>query len=617
MGRIVGSGPRDNAPAQCWAPAVTPTAPPTCRMTTNETTQPTLPFWQRLRRIAPYFAPYRMGFIVSGLATLLVAASEPSMAWLLQQMLDHGFKGDGFPLWLVPVVLMGVFLVRGLSTFTSQYALAWFSYRGTENLRAALFARLMNAHPKLYADKSASSLTNTLAYEIQTGSQQLTMSSMDVIRDSLTLVALVGYLLWMNWQLTLFVTVLFPSVAWVMRKLSRRLHHVSVQSQHAIDELAYVVEENVLAWRIVRLHGAQAQQSKRFARESLTLRRLGLKFTASAAIMTPSTQLLAAAALSAVVMTALWQARNGIGTVGSFVGFVTAMLQLIAPIKRLSEVAVPITRSLTSLDRALDLIHCAPEERSGNYAPPAGQRIRGHIELRNIEVSYGPDTAAALRGIQLDVPPGQVLALVGPSGAGKTTLINLLARFVESTAGQVLIDGRDIQEWDVTALRQQFAWVSQDVVLFNDSIAANVAMSADIDPERVRQALAAANLLDYVAGQPQGLQTPIGHNGRQLSGGQRQRLAIARAIYKDAPILILDEATSALDTESERLVQGALDRLMANRTSIVIAHRLSTIEHAHSIAVLDGGQLVEHGTQSDLLARKGLFARLHALQFST
>jgi ATP-binding cassette, subfamily B, bacterial MsbA len=573
------------------------------------------PVGQRLKRLWPYYAPYRLGFIVSGLATVLVAASEPSMAWLLQQMLDNGFTNNSFPLWLVPVVLMGVFLVRGLSTFTSQYALAWFSYRGTENLRTALFSRLMDAHPRLYTEKSASSLTNTVAYEIQTGSQQLSMSGMDVIRDVLTLVALIGYLLWMNWQLTLFVTVLFPSVAWVMRKLSRRLHQLTVQSQRSTDQMAYVVEENVLAWRIVRMHGAQQQQARRFAHESLNLRRLGLKSTAAAAIMTPSTQLLAAAALSAVIVTALWQARQGMGTVGTFVGFVTAMLQLIAPVKRLSEIAVPITRGLAALDRALDLIDGAPQEVSGSYHPAPGQRMAGSIQLQDVSVQYREDQAAALSHVNFTIPAGQVLALVGPSGAGKTTLINLLARFVEPTQGRVLIDGHEIRDWDVAALRRQFAWVSQDVVLFNTTLAENVALGEVVDEERVRSALVAANLMDFVNSQPLGLQAPVGHNGQQLSGGQRQRLAIARAIYKDAPILILDEATSALDSESERLVQSALETLMTGRTSIVIAHRLSTIEHAHTVAVLEGGRLVELGSHAELLARGGLFARLHALQF--
>jgi subfamily B ATP-binding cassette protein MsbA len=344
------------------------------------------------------------------------------------------------------------------------------------------------------------------------------------------------------------------------------------------------------------------------------LRRLALKSTAAASTMTPITQILAAIALSAVVVTALWQARGGSGTVGGFNGFVTAMLMLVAPIKRLSEIVVPITRGLASLDRALDLIHVAPREVEGSYTC---DRAAGAISLTGVDVSYRSDHAAALSNVTIDIPAGQVVALVGPSGAGKTTLINLLPRFVDVTSGTVCVDGHDVRDWQVAALRRQFALVSQDVVLFNDSVAANVALGDEVDPGRVRDALRAANLLDVIEALPEGMDSLVGHNGQQLSGGQRQRLAIARAIYKDAPILILDEATSALDSESERLVQDALDRLMRGRTAIVIAHRLSTIERADRVVVLEAGRVVEQGTHAQLLANGGLFARLHALQFQT
>jgi subfamily B ATP-binding cassette protein MsbA len=569
---------------------------------------------EQLRRIWPYFAALKVGFVTAAAATCIVAASEPLVPWLLQQMLDRGFRDTGLPLWWVPLMLIGVFGLRGVATFTSQYALAWTALRGTEALRGDLFRRLLNAHPRLYTDRPSSSLINTVAYEVQTGAQLLSMSLLDLIRDALTLVALTSYLLWLNWQLTLFVTVLLPAVALVMRVLSKRLHRLTLASQQSMDKMGYVVEENVLAWRTVRMHGAQADQSQRFDRESLMLRRLALKSTAAAATMTPITQILAATALSAVIVTALWQARSGIGTVGGFIGFVTAMLMLVAPIKRLSEIVVPITRGLASLDRALDLIHVAPQEVDG---PFACERASGAIRLESVGVSYRSDHAAALTAVDIDIPAGQVVALVGPSGAGKTTLINLLPRFVDVTSGRIMVDGHDVRDWQIAALRRQFALVSQDVVLFNDSIAANVALGTTLDLDRVRAALKAANLLDVVDALPEGLASVVGHNGQQLSGGQRQRLAIARAIYKDAPILILDEATSALDSESERLVQDALDRLMHGRTAIVIAHRLSTIERADRIVVLEAGRVVEQGSHAELLANGGLFARLHALQFRT
>jgi len=571
----------------------------------------------RLRRIWPYFAPSRMGFVVSAICTVIVAATEPMVPSLMQHLLDSGFKqggATGIPLWQVPVAIIGLFAIRGAAGYISQYTLAWVAYRGTQAMREALFRRLMDAHPKLYASHSASTLTNIVAHEVQGGSLQLSSSGLTLLRDLLTLVALLGYLVWMNWQLTLFVAVLFPAVAFVMRTLSRRLHKLTLLGQQATDNLAYTVEENVQAWRVVRMHGAQQHQTARFLTMSEEMRHLAMKSVAAAATMTPLTQVLAAIALSAVIVTALWQSGHDSQTVGGFVGFVMAMLMLVAPIKRLSEVAVPITRGLAALERGMTLIDEAPVERDGSFDPG---RAHGEITFEQVDVTYGEQNTPALQGVNLHIPAGQVVALVGPSGAGKTTLINLLARFVEPTAGTILIDGTPLGDWRVTALRQQFALVSQDVVLFNDSVAANVALGQEVDRARVEAALRAANLHDFAAALPEGIDTNIGHNGQRLSGGQRQRLAIARAIYKDAPILILDEATSALDSESERLVQSALERLMVGRTAIVIAHRLSTIERADRVIVLDAGRIVEQGSQAELLARGGLFARLHALQFQT
>lgn len=568
----------------------------------------------KLRVIWPYFKDTRWAFAAAALGAMVGAATEPLLAAMMKPLLDQGFQREMLPLWAIPLAIIGLFLVRGIAGFVVNYALAWASNQGTLRIRNAMFERVLDAHPQLFTRQSASSLINTVVYEVQGGSSLLVGAVQTLIKDSFTAIALLGYLVWLNWKLTLFIGLLFPAVSVVMKVFGKRMHRLTKEGQRATDGLAYVVEENVLAWRIVRLHGAEQVQKGRFMQASLALRRLLLKSTVAASALTPITQLLAACALSAVIVAALWQSGAEGGTVGGFVSFVTAMLMLITPLKHLSEVASPITRGLAAVERGLALIHQARRETSGTHQ---AARARGQLQLQGVTLRYKDDQQPALQGLDLEVHAGETVALVGPSGAGKSTLINLLPRFLDPTDGRITLDGVPLDQWDLTTLRKQFALVSQDVVLFNDSIAANVCLGAELDRDRVRAALAGANLLDFVETLPQGIDHPVGHNGSQLSGGQRQRLAIARAIYKDAPILILDEATSALDSESERLVQAALDRLMAGRTSIVIAHRLSTVESADRVIVLDHGRQVEQGTHAELLAKGGLFARLHALQFNT
>jgi subfamily B ATP-binding cassette protein MsbA len=573
------------------------------------------PLLKRLARIAPYFRTARAGFFAAIGAATVAAATEPLLPELLKRLLDQGFGAQRtFPLWYVPIAFIGLYLIRGLAGFTAQYALAWSANRGVLTLREAMFERLLDAAPALFTRHNASQLTNTLVHEVQTGAGQLVQTALVVVRDSLTVTFLFGYLLWKNWQLTLFIVLLAPAVALVMRIVSRRLDKLTRAHQAATDDLAYVVEENVLAWRIVRLHGAAPVERERFVERSQRLRRLMIKSAAAAATSSPITQLIASVALSAVVVMALWQGDQQGAAVGDFVAFITAMLMLVAPLKHLSDATAPLLRGVRALERGIELIEQSPPERGGRFVP-AGGRARGDITLDGVTLAYRDDQQPALDRVDLSIPAGQTVALVGPSGAGKSSLVNLLPRFVEASAGTITLDGVPLAQWDIGALRRQFALVSQDVVLFNASIAENVALGDALDLGRVRDALRGAHLLDFALGLPQGLDSPIGHNGSQLSGGQRQRLAIARAIYKDAPLLILDEATSALDSESERAVQDALERLMQGRTTLVIAHRLSTIEHADRVVAMEQGRVVEQGTHAELLAAGGLYARLHAMQF--
>lgn len=578
---------------------------------------------QRLKRLTPYFSGQRWAWGLAILATLIGAATEPAMPALLKPLLDSGFTQGSLDLWMVPVFLIGLFVIRGLAQFAGQYALARITNDGMLALRKKLFERLLAADMSLFSRQSASALSNTVVYEVQTGAQQLVQAMMSISRDGFTLIALLGYLIYLNWQLTLIVTFMVPGVAWVMKTLSRRLYRITKSSQTATDELAYVVEENVLAHRMVRLHGAQESQQSRFGALSSQLRGLNTKATIASAAMTPLTQVLAAIALSVILCIALWQSRQGASTgstvqdvtVGGFAAFISAMLMLIAPIRRIADVANPITRGVAALERGLSLLEGSSDEQSGTFKPTGP--VTGTLQLIDVTVQFGPDKAPALSHLNLNVKAGEVVALVGPSGAGKTTLVNLLPRFFSPTSGQITLDGVPLSDWDLSALRQQFAMVSQDVVMLNDSVAANVALGTEVDETRVWSALEAANLGDFVRSLPQSLHTLVGHNASQLSGGQRQRLAIARALYKNAPILILDEATSALDNESERLVQEALNRLMQGRTTLVIAHRLTTIEHANRVVVMERGQIAEQGTHAELIALGGLYARLHTQARST
>ncbi|NMM09827.1 MAG: lipid A export permease/ATP-binding protein MsbA [Polaromonas sp.] len=569
---------------------------------------------RRIARVWPYFRGSRAGWALAIGATLVASATEPFVPALLKPLLDRGFQKDSFNLWLVPIALMLLFSLRGLSGFLAQFALAKVTNDGLLRLRQAMFGKLLSVRLTLFADQTSSAIANTVVYEVFNGSSLLINAIMKLTRDLLTLLALIGYLIFLNWKLTLVVSLLFPAVAFVIQILSKRLYRLTKESQTATDNLAYVVEENVMAHRDVRLYGAQASQATRFDALSNSLRRLSMKSTAAYAGMSATTQVLAAMALSAVISIALLQSAENTTTVGGFVAFVTAMLLLIAPVKSLSDAATPVTRGLAALERGLDLMELTQDETGGSFLKA---RAQGDIEFFNVSVAYKTGAAPALNQFTLSIHAGETIAIVGASGSGKTTLVNLLPRFVEMNSGNVTLDGQEIRAWDLASLRSQFAFVSQHVVMLNSSIAENVALGQAVLRDRVKECLIAANLAGLLAELPEGLDTILGHNAMQLSGGQRQRLAIARALYKNAPILILDEATSALDTESELAVQEAIRRLTSSRTSLIIAHRLSTIQHADRIIMMDSGRMIESGTHAELLAKNGAYAHLYKLGFKS
>jgi ATP-binding cassette, subfamily B, bacterial MsbA len=552
--------------------------------------------------------------VILGIATMgVVAATEAGIPMLLKPLLDHGFgtKGSDHAKWLVPAAVIGLALVRGAAQYASGYFLSYVSNKILLQLRLEMFQRMIHTSAGFFQRETASTVINAIVFEVNQILSVLSSVVVTLVRDSLTVVFLLGYLFILNWRLTMIVAVILPLIGWLVSKINRRLRRLNREHQALTNELSYVVEETVGGYKVVKVHNGERYEMDRFTEMSHRLRGYSMRMQVSGGLAQPLTQFLASIALAVVLTIAVVQSANDQTTVGGFVAFVTSMLLVISPLKHLIDINQPMQRGMTAAELIFGLID-EPVEPAGGGRHLA--RARGEVEFRDVTFAYSVDRAT-LDHVSFKVAPGEMVALAGPSGSGKTTLVNLLPRFFDPQGGQVMVDGVPITEYDLHDLRGQMAMVSQDVVLFNDTIAANVAYGQTPDRERVMSALTAANLADVVKGLPDGIDTLIGGNGMRLSGGQRQRLAIARAIYKDAPILILDEATSALDSESERHVQSALETLMKGRTTLVIAHRLSTIERADRILVMEAGKIAEQGSHAELLRMGGLYAHLHRIQY--
>ncbi|WIM05068.1 MAG: lipid A export permease/ATP-binding protein MsbA [Candidatus Nitricoxidivorans perseverans] len=567
-------------------------------------------------RLLGYVRPYWRTFALAVMGLALMAATEPLFPALLKPLLDKGFAGKPREdLYLVPLAIVAIFLVRGIFGYVATYCMSWVSNRVIADLRDALFARIVRL-PTAYLEVHPSSrLMTRVIYDVAGVAGATTTALTTLIKDSLTVVGLLSWLLWLNWRLTLVMAVVGPLAALVVRAFSSRLRASNRAGQRGMAVMTQALQETIDGHKLVKVYGGEAQEIARFGRVNNDLRRQAMRQTIAAAATVPIIQLLAAIALAVVVYIALLQSSAAQTSVGGFVSFITAMLMLLSPMKRLADVNNPLQQGLISAESVFAFLDEPGEEDHGTAALG---RATGRIEFRQVSFRYASAARDALSRINLVVEPGQTVALVGASGGGKTTLANLLPRFHRPTEGGILIDGTDIGTATLASLRANIALVSQDVVLFDDTVAANIAygQTGNVSRAAVEAAARAAHAHDFIAALPQGYDTLIGENGTRLSGGQRQRLAIARALLKNAPILILDEATSALDTESERHVQAALEALMQGRTTLVIAHRLSTIEHADRIVVLDRGRIVESGRHAELLAKNGAYAHLYRLQFA-
>ncbi|ADT87517.1 MULTISPECIES: lipid A ABC transporter ATP-binding protein/permease MsbA [Vibrio] len=571
--------------------------------------------WQTFKRLWTYIRLYKAGLVVAVIALVVNAVSDTYMISLLKPLLDEGFgQAESNFLKTLPFIILGLMMVRGISSFVSSYCLSWVSGNVVMLMRRRIFNQFMHMPVSFFDRESTGGLLSRITYDTEQVAGATSKALVSIVREGASIVGLLVLMFWNSWQLSLVLLVVAPVVAMGISVVSKRFRKISKSMQTTMGHVTSSAEQMLKGHKVVLSYGGQNVETKRFETVSNKMRQQTMKLVSAQSIANPVIQMIASMALVAVLYLASFDSIRDQLTPGTFTVIFSAMFGLMRPLKALTNVTSDFQRGMAASQTLFQLMALETENDTGKFET---DKVRGDIAVKDVTFTYQGKEKPALSHVSFTIPQGKTVALVGRSGSGKSTIANLFTRFYDVDSGSITLDEHDIRDYKLTNLRQHFALVSQNVHLFNDTIANNIAYAAEgnYTREQIEEAARLAHAMDFVQNMDDGLDTMIGENGASLSGGQRQRIAIARALLRDAPVLILDEATSALDTESERAIQAALDELQKNKTVLVIAHRLSTIEQADEILVVDEGEIIERGKHAELLAKDGAYAQLHRIQF--